>query len=170
MSKLHDDLVREVEPAGSPEESVSALLLGIADRIEGCNGNTVKLSDLVTILREDPGKVSNAVLANTPAAKLIPTQTVGWDAPSTQFEKPREGVRQGMVGVDNDHRDQVFPENDRTEAERERIRSENIAVQQGKQVVVNDDMPSGEANREREEENAAIARKQEQERRERMPA
>lgn len=143
MSKLHDDLIREVEPHGSPEESVTSLLLGIADRIEGCNGNAVKLSDLVTILREDPGKVSNAVLANTPAAKLMPTNTVGWDAPSSTFDKPRPDVRQGMVGADpNDHRDQVFPETDRTEAERERIRRENIATQQGKPVVVEEKMPA----------------------------
>jgi hypothetical protein len=90
MSKLHDDLINEVEPHENAEDSVNSLLLGIADRIEACHGNAVKLSDLATILREDPPKVSKAVLANTPAAKEK-VRSTSYDAPSTAFEKPREG-------------------------------------------------------------------------------
>lgn len=74
MSKLHDDLINEIEP----HDSISRLLLGIADRIEASQGDAVKLSDLCTILREDPAKVSKAVLANTP-----------------------EGVRQGVDTADD---------------------------------------------------------------------
>lgn len=92
MSKLHDDLINEIEPSETPEDSVTALLHGIADRIEGCDGNKVKLSDLVTILREDPAKVSDAVLANTPAG-VVKTRSTAYDAPSTAFDKPREDVR-----------------------------------------------------------------------------
>lgn len=149
-SKLHDDLVNEVEPHESPEESVNALLLGIADRIEGCHGNTVKLSDLCTILRENPGAVTDAVLANTPAAKVNKNRS--FDAPSTAFDRPREGVRQGMGLSTNDHRDQVFPENSNTEAERDRIRQEQTVRDRGGQVVVNTDMPDiPEADRKADE-------------------
>lgn len=136
MSKLHDDLLNEVEPHESADESVKALLLGIADRIEGCNGNAVKLSDLATILREDPEKVSQAVLANTPAAMVKKTVSGSYDAPSPVFEKPREDVRQGMVN-DHDKRDQQFPETDNTEAERERMKEEQRARERG-QVLVED--------------------------------
>lgn len=93
MSKLHDDLINEVEPCESYEEAINSLMLGIADRIEGCRGNHVKLSDLVTVLREDTEKVSDAVLANTPVAKVNKTRTTSYDAPSTAFDKPRENVR-----------------------------------------------------------------------------
>lgn len=152
MSKLHNDLLNEVEPHESADESVKALLLGIADRIEGCNGNAVKLSDLATILREDPEKVAKAVLANTPDAKVKSTVSGSFDAPSPVFEKPREGVRDGMADSTNDHRDQQFPENENTEAERERIRQEQTARARGEQVVVNTDMPQvSEADRQRDE-------------------
>jgi hypothetical protein len=86
-SKLHDDLVNEVEPLDSPEGSVAALMLAIANRIEGCAGSKVKLSDLATVLRENPEAVGKAVLANTPAAKT-PTKTTNSDAPSSVFDKP----------------------------------------------------------------------------------
>lgn len=141
MSKLHDDLINEVEPHENAEESVKGLLLGIADRIEACHGNVVKLSDLATILREDPDKMSKAVLANTPAAKEK-VRSTSYDAPSTAFERPREGVREGMVDSTNDHRDQVFPETDRTEAERERIRREETANARGQAVVVEENLPA----------------------------
>lgn len=139
MSKLHDDLINEVEPCENYHEAIDSLMLGIADRIEGCNGNKVKLSDLCTILREDTKKVSDAVLANTdlPAAK---TRTTAYDAPSPAFDKPRENVRQGMVDSADDHRSQQFPETDRTEAERERIEREQTARNRGQAVVVNEDM------------------------------
>lgn len=135
MSKLHDDLINEVEPHETAEDSVNSLLLGIADRIEACHGNQVKLSDLATILREDPTKLSKALLANTPAAKEK-VRSTAYDAPSSAFEKPREDVRHGMVDDTNDHRDQQFPENDRTEAERERIQREQTAKDRGQAVVV----------------------------------
>ena len=98
MSKLHDDLINEVEPHENADEAVNALMLGIADRIEGCNGSRVKLSDLCTILREDNVKMSRAVLANTPQI-VNKTRSTGYDAPSTVFEKPREGVRDGMAAT-----------------------------------------------------------------------
>lgn len=151
MSKLHDDLINEVEPAETPEDSVNALLLGIADRIEACHGNPVKLSDLCTVLREDPPKVGRAVINNTPAAKLNKTvSTGGYDAPSPAFERPREGVRQGMVDDTNDHRDQQSPPNENTEPERERIRREQIARDRGQTVVVNEPMPDVPAEKPRE--------------------
>lgn len=142
MSKLHDDLINEVEANENVEEGIDSLLKGIADRIEGCNGNKVKLSDLCTILREDTTKVSDAVLANTPVAKVNKTRSTGYDAPSTVFDKPRENVRQGMVDSNDDHRDQQFPENENTEAERERIRQEQTAKDRGQAVVVNAPMPN----------------------------
>jgi hypothetical protein len=133
MSKLHDDLINEVEPHENAEESVKFLMLGITDRIEACHGNAVKLSDLCSILREDPKKVSDAVLANTglPQAK---TRSTAYDAPSPAFEKPREGVRQGMVDAD-DKRDQQFPETSQTETERERIRREQTVKERGEVLV-----------------------------------
>jgi hypothetical protein len=137
MSKLHDDLINEVEPHETAEDSVNGLLLGIAARIEACHGNTVRLSDLATILREDPVKVSKAVLANTPAAKEK-VRSTPYDAPATAFDKPREGVREGMVDTTNDHRDQQFPETDRTDAERERIEREQMAKAHGLNVVLNE--------------------------------
>lgn len=136
-SKLHDDLVNEVEALESPEESVKSLCLAIADRIEACHGNVVKLSDLATVLRENPEAVGKAVLANTPAAK-VKVRSTSFDAPSSAFEKPREGVRDGSAASQNDHRDQQFPENENTEAERERIRREQVARDRGAQVVVNE--------------------------------
>jgi hypothetical protein len=92
MSKLHDDLINEVEPHETADDSVRGLLLAIADRIEGCNGSMVKLSDLCAVLREDPDKVSKAILANTnlPGEKVRSTP---YDAPSPAFDKPRENVR-----------------------------------------------------------------------------
>lgn len=151
-SKLHDDLVNEIEALESPEDSVKALIGALADRIESAADNKVKLTDLKTVLREDPDAIAKAVLANTPAAKNKVRTTSGYDAPSTAFAKPTEGVREGMVGMGNDHRDQQFPENENTEAERERIRRDNIATQQGKTVVVNQDMDSQvESSRKAEE-------------------
>lgn len=140
-SKLHDDLVNEVEPHESAEESIKWLCLGIADRIEGCHGSVVKLSDLATVLRENPDAVGSAVLANTPAAK-VKTRSTSYDAPSDVFAKPREGVRDGSASSQKDHRDQQFPETDNTEAERERIRREQVAKDRGAQVVVNEPLPA----------------------------
>lgn len=153
MSKLHDDLINEVESSESVSEGVDSLMRAIADRIEGCNGNRVKLSDLCTILREDPTKVSDALVANTDVAKVNQkTRTTSYDAPSPAFEKPREGVREGMPLSSNDHRDQVFPPNEDTEAERERIRREQAARDRGEMVTVNTDMPEvPEADRRAEE-------------------
>lgn len=60
-NKLYDDICTEVSH-GTPEERVALLLAGIAQRIEDCRTNPVKLSDLTSILRENPGKLTNAVL------------------------------------------------------------------------------------------------------------
>jgi hypothetical protein len=156
MSKLHDDLINEVESRESVAEGVDSLMRAIADRIEGCNGNRVKLSDLCTILREDPAKVSDALVANTDVAKVNKTRTTSYDAPSPTFEKPRDDVRIGMPLSSNDHRDQQFPPNEDTEAERERIRREQAARDRGEVVTVNTDMPEvPEADRKAEEDRKA---------------
>lgn len=140
-SKLHDDLVNEIEALESPEDSVKALIGALADRIESAADNRVKLTDLKTVLRENPDAIAAAVLANTPSAKQKTMTTSGYGAPSTAFEKPQEGVRPGMVGSMNDHRDQQSPPNDNTEAERQRIMREETARARGQQVVVNTHMP-----------------------------
>lgn len=141
MSKLHNDLINEVEGSETAEESIQSLLLGIAERIEACNGDKVKLSDLRSILREDPKKISDAVLANT-GLNSTKTRSTPYDAPSPAFEKPREEVREGMVNTTNDHRDQVSPETDRTDAERERIEREETAKARGQAVVVEEKLPA----------------------------
>jgi hypothetical protein len=138
MSKLHDDLINEVEPADTPEDSVHALMMGIADRIEGCYGNPVKLSDLCAILREDTAKVGRAVINNTPAMRTNKTSSTGGEAPGTTFQKQRSDVRQGMADNTNDHRDQQYPETDNTQIEQERIRREQTARDRGQSVVVNE--------------------------------
>lgn len=79
-SKLHDDLMAEVGPWENVEENVTSLMNAIADRIDACNGNRVKLSDLSTVLRENPKAVSETVL------KLAPVHV----APAPQIEKPVE--------------------------------------------------------------------------------
>jgi hypothetical protein len=86
-SKLHDDLINEIEPMETPEESATALMLGIADRIEGCNGNKVKLSDLATVLRENPNAIGKALVANTPADRTK-VKTTNSDSASSVFDKP----------------------------------------------------------------------------------
>lgn len=129
MSKLHDDLINEVEPHENADHAVNALMLGIADRIEGCHGNHVKLSDLCTILREDPVKISKAVLANTPLNRE--------KIKSTPYDAPCDG----MVDTD-DHRGQVFPATDQTDEERARIEREQIARDRGQAVVINEKMPA----------------------------
>jgi hypothetical protein len=60
-TKPHQDLVDEIRH-GFPQERIHWLVAGIADRIEGCRGNPVKLSDLVSILRQDSTSLTNAVL------------------------------------------------------------------------------------------------------------
>jgi hypothetical protein len=60
-TKPHEDLVHEVSH-GSPQEAFHSLITGIADRIEATRLNPVKVSDLVSILREDSTKLCNAVL------------------------------------------------------------------------------------------------------------
>lgn len=83
MSKLHDELIGEIGPWENVEDNMTSLLGSIADRIDACNGNRVKLSDLSTILREDPQAVSAAV------QKLAPIkQDVKAPAPIVQKETP----------------------------------------------------------------------------------
>ncbi|MET4295443.1 hypothetical protein ABIB06_005973 [Bradyrhizobium sp. LB8.2] len=59
--KPHEDLVYEISH-GSPHENFAALIAGIADRIEGARLNPVKISDMVSILREDTTKLYKAVM------------------------------------------------------------------------------------------------------------
>ena len=61
MSKLHDEFVAEIGQSESIDDNVHSLLESIADRIDACKGNKVKLSDLSTILREDHQAVASAV-------------------------------------------------------------------------------------------------------------
>jgi hypothetical protein len=118
MSKLHDDLVNEVEPADTPEDAVHALMMGIADRIEGCYGNAVKLSDLCAVLREDTQKMGRAVINNTAAMRTNKISSTGGEAPSNTFQKQRPDIR---AGTDfNDGRG--LSESDRAVAEQERLR------------------------------------------------
>lgn len=66
MTKLHDDFVAEIGTSANVDDNVHSMLNTIADRIDACGGNRVKLSDLTTILREDPKAVSVAVQKVTP--------------------------------------------------------------------------------------------------------
>jgi hypothetical protein len=136
MSKLHDDLINEIEPSATVQESVDSAFRAIADRIEGCNGDRVKLSDLCSILREDTTKVANAMVANTPAANSgQPTRSTTYDAPSPAFERPRTDIRPGMPDP-NDHRDQVSPPNANTETEAAQIKTEQKSAMDGKQPLI----------------------------------
>ncbi|MEO6966374.1 MAG: hypothetical protein ABI076_10850 [Acidobacteriaceae bacterium] len=58
---LYDQLAHEISH-GCAEERFALFMSGIADRIEACRANPVKLSDLTSILREHPKKMSDAVL------------------------------------------------------------------------------------------------------------
>lgn len=82
MSKLHDELIGEIGPWESVDENVHSLMNAIADRIDACNGNRVRLSDLSTILREDPAAVSAAVqkLAPPPVVKESINEPVAKEA------------------------------------------------------------------------------------------
>lgn len=60
-NRLYDDLCDEVGH-GSPADAIALLLSGIAQRIEDCRANPVKLTDLVSILRENPDKLTRTVL------------------------------------------------------------------------------------------------------------
>jgi hypothetical protein len=152
-SKLHDDLVNEIEPQNNADDSIKALCLAIADRIEACHGSAVKLTDLATVLRENPEAVGAAALANTPVAKVNVTRTTsGVEAPSAAFELPRENVRDGSGASTNDHRDQQFPPNENTEPEREQIKREQVARDRGATLAVNVDLPDvPEADRKEDE-------------------
>jgi len=145
MSKLHNDLINEVDSHENVRDAIEAFCNGIADRIEASNGNRVRLTDLVSILREDPAALADAIMNNTVeahAAKMRTRDLATYDAPSPAFARPREDVRPGMVDGPNDHRDQVFPENENTEAERERIRQEQTARDRGQDVVVEEKLPA----------------------------
>ena len=63
-SKPHQDLDDEIGH-GCPQERINWLVRGLADRIEGCRGNPVKLSDVVSILRENSTSLANAVLGKS---------------------------------------------------------------------------------------------------------
>jgi len=145
MSKLHNDLINEIDPHENVRDSIAAFCNGIADRIESTNGNRVRLTDLVSILREDPDALADAIMNNTAeahAAKMRTRDLATYDAPSPAFDKPREDVRPGMVDGTNDHRDQQFPENDNTEAERERLRNEQVARERDQDVIVQEPLPA----------------------------
>lgn len=66
MSKLHDEFIAGIGTSASVDDNVHAMLNSIADRIDECGGNRVKLSDLATILRENPQAVSVAIQKVTP--------------------------------------------------------------------------------------------------------
>ena len=141
MSKLHNDLINEVDSHESVHASVVAFCNAVADRIDASKGNRVRLSDLMSILRENPEALADAILNNTieaHAAKIKTVDRATYDAPSPAFDMPREGVRDGMVGAgnSNDHRDQVFPATDRTDVERARMESEQTARDRGQTLTV----------------------------------
>lgn len=141
MSKLHDDLINEIEPSGTVQDGVNSAFHAIANRIEACNGDRVRLSDLCSILREDTVKVADAIVANTPEALVNKTKSTPYDAPSPAFDRPRQDVRPGMLDSPNEHREQQFPATDNTEAERERIEREQTAKDRGQVVTVTEPMP-----------------------------
>ena len=58
---LYDQLCHEID-SGTPEERIGLLLRGIADRIQAANANPVRLSDLCSILRENPQKLAKTAL------------------------------------------------------------------------------------------------------------
>lgn len=60
-SAMHDELIREID-CGTLEERIGFLLRGIADRIKAANANPVRLSDLRSILRENPAKLARTAL------------------------------------------------------------------------------------------------------------
>ena len=65
-SKLHEDLVYECSNHASAPEAISLLLNAIADRLEAAKLNPVKVSDLISILREDTSKLSSTLLRTRP--------------------------------------------------------------------------------------------------------
>jgi hypothetical protein len=75
-SSLHDEVVKEIEPHGNAEESIKALCLMVADRIQAARGSEVLLGNLVDALRHDPDAIVKAVMANTPAEKT-PAEKAG---------------------------------------------------------------------------------------------
>ena len=60
-NKLYEDLCDEIDH-GTPEERIALLLRGIADRIQAANANPVRLSDLCSVLRENPSKLCRTAL------------------------------------------------------------------------------------------------------------
>jgi hypothetical protein len=151
MSKLLNDLINEIDPHETVHDSIVAFANAVADRIDASHGNRVRLTDLQSILREDPGALADAVMNNTAeaaAAKVKTRDRTTPDAPSSTFDVPRNDVRPGMVNGTNDHRDQQFPENGNTEAERERIRREQVAKERGQTVTINEPLPEDRKARE----------------------
>ena len=65
-SKLHEDLIYDCSHHASASEAISLLLNGVADRLEACKLNPVKVSDLISILREDTTKLSSTLLRTRP--------------------------------------------------------------------------------------------------------
>ncbi|WP_426615401.1 hypothetical protein [Bradyrhizobium sp. McL0616] len=60
-SKPHEDLIDEINH-GCSQDAFASLIAGIANRIEATRLNPVKVSDLVSILREDTTKLYKAVM------------------------------------------------------------------------------------------------------------
>ena len=88
MSKLHDELLSEIGPWENVDDNVESLMNAIADRIDACNGNRVKLSDLATILREDPKKVSGAVQTLARPVVVKEAEPVKEPAPKEPAKEP----------------------------------------------------------------------------------
>jgi len=88
MSKLHDELISEVGTSENVDDNMHSLMHTIADRIDACHGNRVKLSDLATILREDPKGVSVAVQKVTP----VPVSKVDKETSDRQAKTDKDAA------------------------------------------------------------------------------
>ena len=111
MSKLHDDLIAEVGTSENVNDNVHALLNTIADRIDACHGNQVKLSDLATILREDPQAVSVAVQKVTP----VPVSRVDQETADRQAQTDKDAADKKAA-------------DDRDASDRDHVNRDNSAV------------------------------------------
>lgn len=93
MSKLHDEFVAEIGTSESVDDNVHSMMHAIADRIDACKANRVKLSDLATILREDPVAVSAAV-QKVVEFKPTPAQIAADKAAAAEAERKHQANTQ----------------------------------------------------------------------------
>lgn len=86
MSKLLlDQLITDVPAHPHVEARVKGLLDAIADRVDETAGDPVRVSDLSSILRQDPDAIAAAVLKNPPEPAPVVQPPVAEHAP---FEQP----------------------------------------------------------------------------------